>query len=62
MSFDVYDKNKLIGMVQIDDYERVIYCEDCTCYRAYDGYCYHHGSIVNEHDYCSMAERKDEEE
>lgn len=57
MSFDIFDKNKLIGMVQIDDYERVTYCMDCTYY--HDGYCFHHDINVQDYDYCSKAESED---
>lgn len=59
MSFDISDKNKLIGMVQIDDYERVIHCKDCLCYHGdvKFPYCSCHDINVNEHDYCSWAKR-----
>lgn len=64
MSFDIFDNNKLIGMLQIDDYERVIHCKDCFCYNSdvKFPYCSYHDINVNESDYCSMAKRKDEYE
>lgn len=63
MTFEIYDKNELIGMVLTDGYERVTRCEDCTYfdYGIDVGYCWYNDTRMQKYDYCSRARRKDKE-